>query len=93
MVLIVMSTRGDMMSAQLIEYGEVRYYRHGEAFRRDLVAREEKLGQGVRKFCKANGVASSTFHKWRSALAARREVVQNAPVMTPDAAFIPLLHE
>jgi transposase-like protein len=47
----------------------------------------------VRKFCQANGVASSTFHKWRSALAARGEAAGNAAVMTPDAAFIPILHE
>lgn len=81
------------MSAALIEYGELRYYRHGEAFWHDLISRQEKSGQGVRKFCQANGVASSTFHKWRSALAARGEAAGNAAVMTPDAAFIPILHE
>ena len=47
----------------------------------------------MRKFCQANGVASSTFHKWRSALAARGEAAGNTAVMTPDAAFIPILHE
>jgi transposase-like protein len=81
------------MSAALIEYGELRYYRHGEAFWHDLISRQEKSGQGVRKFCQANGVASSTFHKWRAALAARGKAAENAAVMTPDAAFIPILHE
>lgn len=67
------------------------YYRHGEAFWRDLIARQPQSGQGVRKFCSANGVAYSTFHKWRAALADRGEIVEPLTVTTADAMFIPIL--
>lgn len=81
------------MSTKRIDDGERRYYRHGEAFWRDLIARQASSGQGIRGFCQAHGVASSTFHKWRSALSARNEDAGNLPVLTPDAAFIPIRHE
>lgn len=43
----------------------------------------------MRKFCKANGVASSTFHKWRSALAARGAVTD--PVTVNEEPFHPVI--
>lgn len=57
------------MSTQHEDEGQVRYYRHGETFWRDLILRQPQSGQTIRQFCKANGVASSTFHKWRALLA------------------------
>jgi len=69
--------------------GTVRYHRHGEAFWRDLIARQKQSGLGVRKFCVANGVAPATFHKWRKAIVARKEC--NASLATPDATFIPII--
>lgn len=53
------------MTRGIMEDSEKRYYRHGEAFWRDLIARQAQSGQGVRKFCQANGVGSGTFHKLR----------------------------
>jgi len=70
-----------------------RYYRHGETFWRDLIARQVQSGQGVRKFCHANGVASGTFHKWRATLSKCTAVAVHAPVTTPDATFIAIGHE
>jgi transposase-like protein len=75
------------------EDGSKRYYRHGESFWRDLIARQPLSGQGVRKFCQANGVASGTFHKWRATLGKGSAVIVPAPVATPDAMFIALAHE
>lgn len=73
--------------------GAVRYYRHGEEFWRDLIARQAQSGSEVRKFCIANGVASSTFHKWRKILADRNVHNTPVPVSTPDAMFIPITAE
>jgi len=69
------------------------HYRHGEIFWRDLIAGQAQSGQGVRKFCSANGVAYSTFHKWRTALANRGEVVESVALTTADAMFIPIVAE
>jgi hypothetical protein len=78
------------MAEQFNADSAVRYYRHGEEFWRDLIARQMQSGSEVRKFCVANGVASSTFHKWRKLLSDRE--VHSAPttVSTPDAMFIPI---
>lgn len=65
-----------------------RYYRHGEAFWRELIARQEHSGMGVRKFCVANGVAPSTFHKWRATLCELDAGSEVASVFTPEAMFI-----
>jgi transposase-like protein len=73
--------------------GGLRYYRHSEMFWRDLIARQPESGQGVRKFCLANGVPPSTFHKWRAALRERPAAARQAPISTPDAMFIPILHD
>ncbi len=70
-----------------------RYYRHGEAFWRELIARQPHSGQGVRKFCQANGVATGTFHKWRATLGKGAAVAIQASVTTPDATFIAIAHE
>ena|GEM_PF-2539347 len=80
------------MTRGLMEDSAKRYYRHGEAFWRDLIARQARSGQGVRKFCQTNGVASGTFHKWRATLAASAVVAAQAPVTTPDAMFIAIAH-
>lgn len=81
------------MSSDAVGDEELRYYRHGEMFWRDLIARQPESGQGVRKFCLANGVAPSTFHKWRAALRPTMTAAGRAPISTPDAMFIPILHE
>ena len=78
------------MTEQSNANGAVRYYRHGEEFWRDLIARQAQSGSEVRKFCIANGVASSTFHKWRKLLADRKVHSAPAAVSTPDAMFIPI---
>jgi hypothetical protein len=78
------------MAEQFNADSAVRYYRHGEEFWRDLIARQMQSGSEVRKFCIANGVASSTFHKWRKLLADRNVHGTLKPVSTPDAMFIPI---
>ena len=80
------------MAKQLVQHGVVRYYRHGDAFWLDLIARWKTSGIGVRKFCEQNGVATSTFHKRRADLAKCAVTMPTAVnVMTPDACFIPVL--
>lgn len=69
----------------------VRSQRHDEAFWRDIIERQRHAGKGVRKFCLANGVAPSTFHKWRARLGERPTVAAPTPVSTPDAMFMPIL--
>jgi hypothetical protein len=81
------------MSSKIIGDGELRYYRHGETFWRDLIARQQQSGQGVRKFCLANGVAPGTFHKWRAVLRAIPTATEQVAISTPDAMFIPILHK
>jgi hypothetical protein len=80
------------MTQELKVDGTKRYYRHGEAFWRDLIARQVQSGQGVRKFCQANGVAPSTFHKQRATLG-KAAVAMPAPVATPDAMFIAIAQD
>lgn len=68
-----------------------RYYRHGDIFWRDLIARQEKSGMGVRKFCAAHGVAYSTFHKRRGLLLDKDKPIQLATaITTPHATFFPI---
>jgi hypothetical protein len=81
------------MERASIEEGTRRYYRHGKAFWRDLIARQPHSGQGVRKFCQANGVAPSTFHKQRAMLGKEKSLAEPILVTTPDAMFIAIAHE
>jgi hypothetical protein len=81
------------MTRWLMQDSAKRYYRHGEAFWRDLIARQAPSGQGVRKFCQANGVPTGTFHKWRATLAASAVVAAQTLVTTPDPMFIAIAHE
>jgi transposase-like protein len=76
------------MSTQHADEGQHRYYRHDEAFWRDLISQQAQSGQTVRQFCKANGVATSTFHKWRTCLAALSVGTEADVVLTPEAAFV-----
>lgn len=78
------------MSTQRDDEGQRRYYRHGETFWRDLISQQVQSGQTIRQFCKANGLASSTFHKWRTCLAASPVRAEADLVLTPEAAFVPL---
>lgn len=81
------------MTRAIEEDGAKRYYRHGEAFWKELIIRQAQSCQGVRKFCQANGVATGTFHKWRARLGRRTEVAAQGPVATPDAMFIAIAQE
>jgi hypothetical protein len=82
------------MGKQLVQHGAVRYYRHGNEFWLDLIARWKASGIGVRKFCEQNGVATSTFHKRRADLAKYAATMPTvANVVTPDACFIPVLSD
>jgi hypothetical protein len=82
------------MGKQLVQHGAVRYYRHGNEFWLDLIARWKASGIGVRKFCEQNGVATSTFHKRRADLAKCAATMPTvANVVTPDACFIPVLSD
>ena len=79
------------MTSEVIVEGAARYYRHSDAFWRDLIARQPQSGQGVRKFCQSNGVAPGTFHKRRAMLLAEgTPLVQPVPVTTADATFLPI---
>lgn len=76
------------MVDEINESVAARYYRHGEPFWRELIARQEQSGMGVRKFCVANGVAPSTFHKRRTMLREDKAGSARASLSTPDAMFI-----
>ena len=79
------------MTTRITTSSKSGYYRHGETFWRDLIARQAHSGQGVRKFCFANGVAYSTFHKWRAELFDHGEIAApSANVTTADAMFMPI---
>jgi hypothetical protein len=76
------------MGDEIDESVATRYYRHGEPFWRELIVRQEQSGMGVRKFCVANGVAPSTFHKRRAMLREDNAGGALASLSTPEAMFI-----
>jgi len=69
----------------------IHYYRRGDEFLRNLIARQAPSSQGVRKFCVANGVACSTFPKRHAMLAESGKLIRPAEVVTtPNTTFIPV---
>lgn len=76
------------MGDEIDESVAARYYRHGEPFWRELIARQEQSGMGVRKFYTANGVALSTFHKRRAMLREDNAGSALASLSTPEAMYI-----
>ena len=76
------------MGDEINDCAMTRYYRHGEPFWRELIARQEQSGMGVRKFCSANGVAPSTFQKRRAMLREDSAGGALASLSTPEAMFI-----
>lgn len=76
------------MARKLIHGGAIRYARRSDEFWADLIAAWEASGIGVRKFCEQNGVAPSTFHKRRQALAAMTEPHAAPSLITPETSFI-----
>jgi len=67
-----------------------RYFRHGEEFWQDTIARQKASGLGIRKFCTANGLSHGTFHKWQKRFTEQTDPNGAAPIVTPDALFIPV---
>ncbi|RDK06300.1 IS66 family insertion sequence element accessory protein TnpA [Cupriavidus lacunae] len=64
-----------------------RYFRHDEAFRREMVAQWNNSGLSIRAFCRQHGLAISTFGLWR------KRVDHDQPPVVPltvtaDTAFI-----
>ena len=76
------------MADEINESVATRYYRHGEPFWRELIVRQEQSGMGVRRFCVANGVAPSTFHKRRAMLREDNAGSALASLSTPEAMYI-----
>jgi hypothetical protein len=70
--------------------GSVRYFRHGEGFWREMIARQKDSGLGIRKFCMANGLSNGTFHKWQARFAEQANRKGAESIVTPDALFIPV---
>ena len=83
------------MMADLIAATAKPNSRHGEAFWRDMIIQQSQSAQGIREFCHANGLAPSTFHKWRLKLSGAPDLKvaakQPAPVSTAHTVFIPIL--
>jgi hypothetical protein len=64
-----------------------RYYRHDEAFWREMLAQWQDSGLSIRGFCRQQGLAVSTFGLWRKRV--EREQPAVAPLtVTADTAFI-----
>jgi hypothetical protein len=62
--------------------------RQGEAFWGDMVTTWKASGIGVRRFCREQGLAVSTFSLWRKKLASPGKEIRQPLAVTADAAFI-----
>ncbi|MFT0174962.1 IS66 family insertion sequence element accessory protein TnpA [Paraburkholderia mimosarum] len=62
--------------------------RQGEAFWREMVMTWEASGLGVRRCCRQQGLAVSTFGLWRKKFAGEISVEVNPLLVTPDAVFV-----
>ena len=59
-----------------------------EAFWRERVMAWTTSGLGLRRFCREQGLAVSTFGLWRKKLAGETRADAHPLAVTPDAAFI-----
>ncbi|WP_249221408.1 hypothetical protein [Cupriavidus sp. KK10] len=64
-----------------------RYYRHDQAFWREMVAQWNNSGLGIRAFCRQHGLAVSTSGLWRKRVDHDQPAVMPLTV-TADTAFI-----
>ncbi|MFL9951931.1 hypothetical protein PQR65_19735 [Paraburkholderia nemoris] len=62
--------------------------RQGEAFWREMVMAWTTSGLGLRRFCREQGLAVSTFGLWRKKLSGEVRADAHPLAVTPDAAFI-----
>ncbi|MFM0438524.1 hypothetical protein PQQ84_18845 [Paraburkholderia strydomiana] len=62
--------------------------RQGEAFWREMVMAWNTSGLGLRRFCREQGLAVSTFGLWRRKLSSEPRAEAHPLAVTPDAAFI-----
>jgi hypothetical protein len=62
--------------------------RQGEAFWREIVMAWTTSGLGLRRFCREQGLAVSTFGLWRKKLSSEPRAEAHPLAVTPDAAFI-----
>ncbi|TCK96556.1 hypothetical protein [Paraburkholderia sp. BL9I2N2] len=62
--------------------------RQGEAFWREMVMAWTTSGLGLRRFCREQGLAVSTFGLWRKKLSGEARAGVRPLAVTPDAAFI-----
>lgn len=62
--------------------------RQGEAFWREMVMAWTTSGLGLRRFCREQGLAVSTFGLWRKKLSGEARAGAHSLTVTPDAAFI-----
>jgi hypothetical protein len=62
--------------------------RQGEAFWREMVMAWSTSGLGLRRFCREQGLAVSTFGLWRKKLSGEARADAYPLAVTPDAAFI-----
>ncbi|NYH13803.1 IS66 family insertion sequence element accessory protein TnpA [Paraburkholderia bryophila] len=62
--------------------------RQGEAFWREMVMAWTTSGLGLRRFCREQGLAVSTFGLWRKKLSGEASGEAHPLAVTPDAAFI-----
>jgi hypothetical protein len=62
--------------------------RQGEAFWREMVMAWTTSGLGLRRFCREQGLAVSTFGLWRKKLSGKARAEAHPLAVTADAAFI-----
>ena len=62
--------------------------RQGEAFWRDMVMARTTSELGLRRFCREQGLAVSTFGLWRRKLSGEARADAHPHAVAPDAAFI-----
>ena len=62
--------------------------RQGAAFWREMVMAWTTSGLGLRRFCREQGLAVSTFGLWRKKLSGKARAEAHPLAVTADAAFI-----
>ncbi|WP_181184355.1 MULTISPECIES: IS66 family insertion sequence element accessory protein TnpA [Cupriavidus] len=63
------------------------YYRHDEAFWRELLTQWHNSGLSIRAFCRQQGLAVSTYGLWRKRME-REQPVAVPLTVTAETAFI-----
>ena len=85
-------TKGVKVFSELkkVRRSGMSYLRRDANFWRELIAAWRGSGEGVKAFCRAQGVASSTFAKWRGTLEGSGRASEQSELQIADFLSVPV---